>query len=72
MEGQGQVNFSVTTAHPRVQEFINQAVAQLHTFFYFEAERSFRQAALLDPDCSMAYWGMAMVNVNNGSGRRSS
>src|SRR5262249_55295961 len=31
----------------------------------FEAERSFRQAAKIDPGCAMAYWGMAMSNVNN-------
>jgi peroxiredoxin len=61
----GKVSFPVTTAVPEAQEFINQGVAQLHSFFYFEAERSFRQAAQLDPQCAIAYWGMAMANVNN-------
>jgi peroxiredoxin len=65
MEGQGQVDFPVTTKDPRAQAFINQGVAQLHSFFYLESERSFRQAAQIDPDCAMAYWGMAMANVNN-------
>ncbi len=65
MPGMGQVNFPVTTASPEAQKFINQGVAQLHSYYYFEAERSFRQAALLDPACPMAYWGMAMANVNN-------
>ncbi len=65
MDGQGKVNFLVTTKVPETRKFINQGVAQLHSFFYFEAERSFRQAALLDPSCPMAYWGMAMANVNN-------
>ena len=65
MDGQGKVNFAVTTKSAEAQKFINQGVAQLHSFFYFEAERSFRQAALLDPTCPMAYWGMAMANVNN-------
>jgi peroxiredoxin len=63
--GMGRISFSVSTRVPEAQEFINQGIAQLHTFFYFEAERSFRQAALRDPDCAMAYWGMAMANVNN-------
>jgi hypothetical protein len=40
-------------------------VAQLHGFWYFESERSFRQAAMLDPDCAVAYWGMAMANRGN-------
>ncbi len=63
--GQGEVNFSVTTTSAEARKFINQGVAQLHSFYYFEAERSFRQAAKLDPKCVMAYWGMAMSNVNN-------
>ena len=63
--GMGQVDFPVTTASPEAQKFVNQGVAQVHSYYYFEAERSFRQAALLDPACPMAYWGMAMANVNN-------
>jgi peroxiredoxin len=65
LDGMGKVAFAVTTARPEAQAFISQGVAQLHTFYYLEAERSFRQAARLDPDCPMAYWGMAMSNVNN-------
>jgi len=65
MPGQGKVDFPVTTTKPEAQEFINQGVAQLHTFYYFEAERSFRQAAVIDPNCVMAYWGMAFANGNN-------
>lgn len=65
MEGMGNVSFKVTTKDPEAQKFFNQGIAQLHGFWYFEAERSFRQAAALDPKCAMAYWGMAMANVNN-------
>ena len=65
MPGMGKVDFPVTTASPEAQAFITQGVAQLHSFYYLEAERSFRQAALIDPACPMAYWGMAMANVNN-------
>ena len=65
MPGMGKVPFPVTTARPEAQAFVNQGVGQLHSFYYFEAERSFRQAAKIDPDCAMAYWGMAMANVNN-------
>ena len=70
MPGMGDVQFKVTTSSPEAQAFINQGVGQLHSFFYFEAERSFRQAAMLDPDCAMAYWGMAMANVNNAKRAR--
>jgi peroxiredoxin len=65
MKGTGNVSFPVTTASPVAQEFFTQGVGQLHGFWHFEAERSFRQAATLDPECAMAYWGMAMANVNN-------
>ena len=47
------------------KKFINQGVGQLHGFWFFEAERSFRQAAALDPNCAIAYWGMAMANIEN-------
>lgn len=65
IEGCGKVNFPVTTKSVEAQKFFNQGVGQIHGFWYFEAERSFRQVAMLDPDCAMAYWGCAMANVNN-------
>ena len=65
IEGTGRVNFPVQTAKPMAQRFFNQGMGQLHGFWYYEAERSFRQAADLDKDCAMAFWGMAMANVNN-------
>jgi hypothetical protein len=64
MAGTGDVHFPVTTKSPEAQRFFDQGIGQLHGFWYFEAERSFRQVALLDPDCGMAYWGMAMANLN--------
>ena len=65
MGGTGNVHFPVTTRSLMVRKLINQGVGQLHGFWYFEAERSFRQAAAIDPDCAMAYWGMALANRNN-------
>lgn len=70
LPGQGNVVFPVTTTSPDAQAFVTQGVAQLHTFYYLEAERSFRQAAKLDPNCVMAYWGMAMANTNNAKRAR--
>jgi peroxiredoxin/tetratricopeptide (TPR) repeat protein len=61
----GAVKFPATTQNAQAQEFINQGVGQLHGFWYYEAERSFRQAAQLDPQCAIAYWGMAQANINN-------
>lgn len=64
MKGMAKIVFPVTTRSSQAQKFFEQGVAQLHAYWYFEAERSFRQAAALDPDCAMAYWGMAMANSN--------
>lgn len=61
----GNVHFPITTKSKEAQAFFDQGVGQLHGFWYFEAERSFRQVLLLDPDCAMAYWGMAMANWEN-------
>ena len=65
MNGVGGVRFPVTTANEEARKFVEQGVAQLHGFWYFESERSFRQAAMLDPECGTAYWGMAMSNRGN-------
>ncbi len=65
MRGMGNVHFPASTENEQAQRFIDQGVAQLHGFWYYEAERSFRQAAVLDPDCAISYWGMAMANSGN-------
>lgn len=61
LEGQGRLHLAITTSNPKSQEFFNQGVAQMHSFWSNEAERSFLQAAQLDPQCAMAYWGVAMA-----------
>ena len=63
----GRVNFPSTSKSEDAKAFVTQGVAQLHGFWYFESERSFRQAAMLDADCAIAYWGMAMSNRKNTS-----
>jgi peroxiredoxin len=65
MTGMPKIQFAVTTTNAEAQAFFNQGVGQLHGFWYFEAERSFRQAAVLDPNLAMSYWGMARANINN-------
>ena len=65
MQGMPDVDFAVNTRSPDAQKFFNQGVGQLHGFWYYEAERSFRQVLKLDTNCVMAYWGLAMANVNN-------
>ena len=61
----GKIDFPVTSKVKNVKEFVQQGIGQLHGFWYFEAERSFRQAAALDPDCAIAYWGASKANGGN-------
>jgi hypothetical protein len=66
MEGIGKVQFQVTTSKPEVQMWFNQGMALLHSFWYYEAERAFRWAIKLDPDCAMAYWGLSLSAMDEG------
>ncbi len=65
MGGTGAVHFRPSVKHPLAAKFVLQGIGQLHGFWYFEAERTFRQVAMLEPDYAFAYWGMSMANVNN-------
>jgi peroxiredoxin/tetratricopeptide (TPR) repeat protein len=70
MGGTGDVSFPVSTDNDQAQAFFNQGIGQLHGFWYYEAERSFRRVAALDPSCAMAYWGMAAANHDNAERAR--
>jgi len=61
----GRIQFDITSKSDEAKAFVLQGIGQLHGFWYFESERSFRQAAMLDPECAIAYWGMAMSNRKN-------
>ena len=67
MNGMGNVHWEISTKNPMAQRFFDQGITQLHGFWYFEAERSFRQAAAFDPECAILYWGMARANIENPS-----
>jgi peroxiredoxin len=58
MAGIGRSTFTITTSHPDVQGWFNQGHTLLHSYWFFEAERTFRWAAKLDPKAPMPYWGL--------------
>lgn len=58
----GTLRFPVTTRSVQAQRFFDQGMAFLYGFNHQEAIRSFRSAALLDPQCAMAYWGVAYAS----------
>ena len=67
MTGQGTeyVHFKITTSSAEAQKFFDQGLAQLHSFWANEAERSFLQAAALDPAAPMPWWGVAMISAGD-------
>jgi hypothetical protein len=67
LQNLGDHKFFVKTNSARAQLFINQGMMLVYGFNHAEANRSFNEAARLDPNCAMAYWGMAYVlgpNIN--------
>ncbi len=65
LSGLAKITFPTAAKNSQAQAFVEQGVAQLHGFWYFEAERSFRQAAAIEPELAIAYWGCAMANIEN-------
>jgi tetratricopeptide (TPR) repeat protein len=61
LPGQGTIHFKITTSNPEAQKFFDQGINQMHSFWAVEAERSFLQAAQIDPEAAMPWWGVAMV-----------
>lgn len=64
-DGAGSVHLRITTRSEEAQKFFDQGLALMHSFWFYEADRSFARAAALDPECAMAQWGIAMSAVND-------
>jgi tetratricopeptide (TPR) repeat protein len=55
----GTVSFP-TSCEASVQKSFERGVALLHSFWYDEAQRQFKEVVGKDPHCAMGYWGEAM------------
>jgi tetratricopeptide (TPR) repeat protein len=67
LQNLGSHTFPVSTRNRQAQAFMNQGLNLAYAFNHAEARRAFREAARLDPDLAMAYWGQALVlgpNIN--------
>ena len=65
--GLGAVSYKITTANDRAQAYFDQGLRLAYAFNHGEAQRAFRMAQKLDPDCAMCFWGEALVlgpNIN--------
>ena len=61
LTGLGTVHMPVTTSVAQAQRFFDQGLRLLYAFNHAEAIRAFREAARLDSDLAMAYWGEALA-----------
>ncbi|HSR07940.1 MAG TPA: hypothetical protein VLM42_12370 [Bryobacteraceae bacterium] len=59
--GLGAWHHAIATRNADAQKFFDQGLSLLYGFNRYEALRSFRKAAELDAQASMAYWGIAMA-----------
>jgi len=67
-EGLGDHTRAIATISPEAQRYFDQGLSFVFAFNHDEAIRSFRKAAALDPDCAMAWWGVALAHgphINN-------
>src|SRR6266850_1687489 len=64
----GTWHHGVTTKSALAQKYFDQGLRLVYGFNHDEAQKAFEEAARLDPDCAMAYWGIAYClgpNINN-------
>src|SRR5262245_66188284 len=66
----GKVHFPLA-CNAAVQDEFDLALAMLHTFSFPAAAETFKAVAQKDPDCAMAYWGIAATAIGSLYGGRS-
>jgi tetratricopeptide (TPR) repeat protein len=57
----GSYHRGISTRTPDAQRWFDQGLRLLYSFNLEEAQRSFEQAARLDPGCAMCFWGVGMA-----------
>jgi tetratricopeptide (TPR) repeat protein len=60
----GRVHFQ-TSCTPQAQEKFDRGLALVHSFVYPDSVRAFTDAAAADPQCAIAYWGIAISHRPN-------
>jgi len=54
-----------TSCKPAVKEDFNRGLSLLHSFWFVESRAAFEQVLRADPDCAIAYWGIALTHWGN-------
>jgi len=57
----GNHHHAITTSVPKAQQYFDQGLRLAFGFNHGEAIRAFNEAARLDPNCAMCYWGTALA-----------
>ncbi len=60
----GKLSFP-TSCDPKVQAEFERGVAMIHSYWFLIARRTFEGVLREDPNCAMAYWGIALDLLNN-------
>lgn len=60
LEGLGDHQHKITARDPMAQAYFDQGFRLMYAFNHAEAVRAFRAATVIDPDCAMAHWGIAL------------
>jgi tetratricopeptide (TPR) repeat protein len=60
----GKVSFP-TSCDRKVQPQFDRAVAMLHSFWFQQGEKAFREILESDPSCAIANWGIAAILIGN-------
>jgi hypothetical protein len=60
----GRVHFE-TSCTPQAQAKFDRGLAMLHSFVYPDSVQAFTEAAAADPQCAIAYWGIAISSRPN-------
>src|SRR5947209_8347720 len=54
-----------TSCDPKVQAEFERGVAMIHSYWFLIARRTFEGVLQQDPNCAIAYWGIAMDQLGN-------
>ena len=63
-EGLGKLSFP-TSCSPSVQAEFERGVAMIHSYWFTYARKTFEGVLKQDPNCAIAYWGVAMDLLGN-------
>jgi hypothetical protein len=60
----GKVHFE-TSCKPEAQKLFDRAMLYQHSFWYRASQKAFEDVLKADPECGIAYWGIALSVLLN-------